>query len=188
MVRPWLKGILVFILLSTMVFGGTLPAAASTSPGLSSSLGSYSSVSISLDETADGTTIEVFAGDVIVISLESNHSTGFGWHLSDISDDAVLQHTGYEWVPATGGVPGVPGTEIWTFRAIKSGTSTLLLEYYQPWQPENVAQTFTLTAGVSPVGVPASSDTGPWLMAAALAGLMCILMYRRTQNKPRNLR
>jgi inhibitor of cysteine peptidase len=182
MVKRWLKGLLVFGLLLLLVSSLVIPAAASTRPGAPSSaeLTSHNNyIQIPVTETADGTTIELNPGDEIVISLESNHSTLYRWHIAGNSDSSVLEYVSNEYVPPALPGPGRPGTDIWTFRALKPGSSTLSLESSAAG---NVGSTFTLTARVKAI-VPASSNTGLWLMIAGLAVLMLFFLLRRMQVK-----
>jgi inhibitor of cysteine peptidase len=182
MAMRWLKGLLVFGVLFTLLLSGVVPLSASTLPNVPSTLASSSNNSpaiVPLDETASGTTIELKPGDEIAISLESNHSTLYRWHLTGNTDDTVLEFVSSEFVPPDNSGPGKPGTDIWTFRALKPGSSTLTLQYSAGG---NVGRTFNLTARVTPL-VPASSHIGLWLMTAALAGLMLVFLWRRIQVK-----
>ncbi|MCD6567992.1 MAG: protease inhibitor I42 family protein [Dehalococcoidia bacterium] len=44
---------------------------------------------------------------------------------------------------------GAPGKEVWTFEALEKGSSTISMEYSQPWEGgEKAAQTFSLTVVV----------------------------------------
>jgi inhibitor of cysteine peptidase len=185
MAKRWLKGLLAFSLLLLLVSSLVIPVAASTSPGAPSSaeLTSHKDyIQVPVTETANGTTVELNPGDEILISLEVNHSTLYRWHLAGISDSSVLEYVSNEYVPPELPGPGRPGTDIWTFRALKPGLSTLTLEYSAAG---NVGRTFTLTARVK-ANVPASSNTGLWLMIAGLAGLMFILMYKRMQTRAKS--
>lgn len=99
--------------------------------------------------------VEVAAGDAFTITLCSNPSTGFQWSESaQISDLTILEETGHEFVaPEAEGskppAPGTPGKEVWTFKALKKGTSTISLEYSRPWEGgEKGEWTFVLTVTV----------------------------------------
>jgi inhibitor of cysteine peptidase len=182
MAKQWLKGFLVFSLLLLLVSASVIPAVASTLPGVPSSLEASSNNNpaiISLDETADGTTVYMKPGDEIAISLQANHSTLYRWHLAGNTDSSVLEYVSNEYIPPALPGPGKPGTDIWTFRALKPGSSTLTLESSASG---NVGSTFSLTARVK-AEVPASSNTGLWLMIAGLAGLMLFFLLRRMQVK-----
>ncbi len=99
--------------------------------------------------------VQVAAGDSFTVDLCSNPSTGFQWSESaQISDQTVLQQTDHKLVPPEvkgdkPPAPGTPGKEIWTFKALKKGTSTISLEYSRPWEGgEKGEWTFALTVNV----------------------------------------
>ncbi len=82
---------------------------------------------------------EVKVGDTITLTLFSNATTGFSWdENAKIADTAVLQQTGHEYIapksdPSKPAMAGAGGTEQWTFKALKAGTTTVHLEYGRPW-------------------------------------------------------
>jgi len=87
-------------------------------------------------------------GDSFTVTLCSNATTGFKWSESaKISDPTVVQQIGHELVsPEAKGVVGAAGKEVWTFKALKKGTSTVSLEYSRPWEGgEKGEWTFNLT-------------------------------------------
>jgi len=90
-------------------------------------------------------------GDTFTVTLCSNATTGFQWSESaQISDQTVVQQTGHEFVaPDAKGLVGAPGKEVWTFKALKKGTSAISLEYSRPWEGgEKGEWTFNLTVVV----------------------------------------
>ncbi len=82
--------------------------------------------------------VEVNAGDSIIVTLCSNPTTGFQWSESaQISDQTVLEQVDHKFVSPESKPPpppGTPGQEIWTFKALKKGTSTVSMEYSRPWE------------------------------------------------------
>jgi inhibitor of cysteine peptidase len=99
--------------------------------------------------------VEVGAGNTLTVTLCSNPSTGFGWPESaQISDLTIVQQTDHKYVApeAENGVTpvtGAPGQEVWTFEALKKGTSTIYVEYSRPWEGgEKGEWTFRLTVVV----------------------------------------
>lgn len=105
---------------------------------------------ISLGAEDNGLQVELDEGWVLVISLESNPSTGFGWHVADI-DEAVLKQVGeVEFVAVSGDeeLVGAPGIEVLRFEAVGSGTGTLTLTYDRVWEDVAPGQTYTLTVTV----------------------------------------
>ena len=96
--------------------------------------------------------LAVDAGNTFTVTLCSNATTGFKWSESaQISDQTVVQQTGQEFVsPQNTGVIGAPGSEVWTFKALKKGTSTINMEYGRPWEGgEKGVWTFSLTVTVN---------------------------------------
>ena len=104
---------------------------------------------VSVDESSSGKQVEIAAGGTLTVTLESNQTTGFQWELKSVGDTSVLQSQGGTYsVPDTGMV-GAGGEEIWTFKALKPGTSSLSMEYSQPWDGGTKAgQTFVLNVVV----------------------------------------
>ena len=93
--------------------------------------------------------ISVAAGDTFTVTLCSNATTGFEWSESaQISDPTVVQQTAHEFVGPDTGLVGAPGKEVWTFKAIKKGTSTIALEYSRPWEGGEKAE-WSFTAAVT---------------------------------------
>jgi inhibitor of cysteine peptidase len=106
---------------------------------------------VELTAADSGTTVTLEAGQQVEISLESNASTGFQWNLAGEPDAAVLELVSSTYVePETSDdVVGAPGTEIWTFEAVGTGTTSVELAYFRPFEPETVGGTFSLTVDVS---------------------------------------
>jgi inhibitor of cysteine peptidase len=94
----------------------------------------------------------VTAGNTFTVTLCSNATTGFQWSESaQISDQTVVQQTGHEFIsPESTGIVGAPGNEVWTFKALKKGTSTVTMEYSRPWEGgEKGVWTFDLIVTVN---------------------------------------
>jgi len=95
--------------------------------------------------------VEVAAGGTVTVTLCSNPTTGFIWsETAQISDQSVLQQTDHKLVlPEGEGLVGAAGNEVWTFGALKKGTSTVSMEYSRPWEGgEKGEWTFVLTVVV----------------------------------------
>lgn len=98
----------------------------------------------------NGSQVEVDLGWMLVISLESNPSTGYGWHVLEI-DPARLELVGeVEFSPAEADedLVGAPGVETLRFKTVGSGTTTLTLTYDRAWENLQPEATFTLTVVV----------------------------------------
>jgi inhibitor of cysteine peptidase len=73
---------------------------------------------------------------MLVLSLCSNPTTGFQWsETANISDTSVLEQVSHEYIAPKGSAKaGAAGQEVWTFRALSEGDSTVALEYSRPWE------------------------------------------------------
>jgi len=82
--------------------------------------------------------VEINTSDMFKVVLCSNPTTGFQWSESaTIDDTALIEQVDHRFVsPKAKGnkppAPGTPGQEIWTFKALKEGTTTISMEYSQP--------------------------------------------------------
>ena len=99
--------------------------------------------------------VEVKAGDVFTIVLDSNPTTGFIWtEQAKIDDTNILKQTEHAYVApqANDGmkpVAGMSGIEEWWFTAGKTGTTTATMNYSRPWEGgEKDVRTFVLTVVV----------------------------------------
>lgn len=123
---------------------------------------------ITLGAEDDGRQIELSEGQVLVIGLASNPSTGYLWEMDGFAvgvestgilrqvGDTEFEHASH--LPAaldrqTGPeVLGAPATQILRFEAVDAGQTTLRLIYHRPWEELAApAQTFSLEVqGVGP--------------------------------------
>jgi len=74
-------------------------------------------------------------GDTVVITIGSNPTTGFTWpDIAQIGDQDILKQISHEFTPSqqTGAV-GSSGKDTWTFKTLKKGTTSIAMEYSQPW-------------------------------------------------------
>jgi inhibitor of cysteine peptidase len=99
-----------------------------------------------------GRTLALALGQFLVISLDSNPTTGFTWVFNDASTPVVTRQGEPRFVTAassTEPVTGAGGSQIWTFRGAQAGTGLLRLEYRQPWNTAGAAaQVLELTLNV----------------------------------------
>ena len=96
---------------------------------------------------------EIAAGGSLTVTLCSNPTTGFQWvEEAQISDTGVLKQIQHEFISPESEPPpppGTPGQQVWTFEALKEGTSTISMEYSRPWEGgEKGEWTYTLMVTV----------------------------------------
>ena len=100
--------------------------------------------------TVTNTRISARVGDVFVIQLKSNATTGFQWGIAGTLNPSVLKKVSSTYVAVANpkGLAGVGGVENWKFKAVGAGTATLVMTYKQPFdkaaKPAETA-TFTVT-------------------------------------------
>ena len=100
--------------------------------------------------------VEVSEGEIILLSLKSNATTGFKWELARITDESVIEFLDNKYKAPKpkkpgrrGPATGVPGKELWTFKALKKGKSIVFMEYSRPWEGgEKAVKKFVLTVSV----------------------------------------
>ena len=78
--------------------------------------------------------IEVNIGDTFTVNLCSNASTGFRWlDSANISEKTIVQQIDHKNVAPSKAMPGAPGEQVWTFKALRKGTTQIINEYSQTW-------------------------------------------------------
>lgn len=98
-----------------------------------------------------GGTASLIPYQPLVVRLPTNPSTGYGWTYTITGDDVLRLESVTGEAPAPGGMVGVPGLEVWSFRAQGAGRGVLTYVYSRPWEKNATpAKTFTLTVEVSP--------------------------------------
>ena len=78
-------------------------------------------------------TVTTSVGETFRITLCANPSTGFAWEEPVLSGPAAVVLVDHALVPSTDALVGNAGTELFTFRAMAPGTSSIHLAYSQPW-------------------------------------------------------
>ncbi len=79
--------------------------------------------------------VNVAAGNTVTVYLCAL-DTDFQWSESaQISDQTVVKQTKDDFTPLRrAGFRSFPAGDLWTFKALKKGTSTIALDYSQPWE------------------------------------------------------
>jgi len=97
-----------------------------------------------------GDTFETTVGKTFTIALDANASTGYNWSQT-IKDTNVVAYVDNAYVAAATGpqTVGGGGTDIFTFKAVGKGTTTITLNYARPWESVPPAQTRTITVTVN---------------------------------------
>jgi predicted secreted protein len=92
---------------------------------------------VHVDADDDGSQVELEQGRILVVTLESNPTTGYRWEQVENQESILEQMGEAEFKPSDTGEPpliGAGGWEIFRFKAISAGRMTLQLVYHRPWE------------------------------------------------------
>jgi inhibitor of cysteine peptidase len=138
-----------WVILGLILLAGLSVAVGTACSGSGNEVNADSShPAVNVDSLYSGKQVELSVGQSLVVTLESNASTGYSWALVQNSDDSVLNKTGNKYIAPQTSLVGAGGNEEWTFKALKKGTSTISLGYSRPWESTPPAETFDLTVVV----------------------------------------
>ena len=91
---------------------------------------------LALTPADDGKSFEVDQGDVVVIGLDENPTTGYRWAV-DRRDADILELQGSDFSPGTGAGIGGGGRRTLVFKARKAGTARVQLKLWRDWEGES---------------------------------------------------
>jgi inhibitor of cysteine peptidase len=125
---------------------------ASAVSGCSASAPSAKTIDVPMDQVMNQSAIArdatLAVGDTLKISLGSNHTTPYRWtDVAKIDDPAILSQASHQYLRPDTDRMGAPGTEVWTFKALKAGTTTIFMGYVGI--VGGTAPTCTFTANVT---------------------------------------
>jgi len=100
-----------------------------------------------LSATDDGRHLPARRGDVVVVRLPESGGTGFLWELVAPAGVALLESEPEPAPPGSG--IGATGLRRFVVGVDAEGTHELRARLRQPWQPDDVAGTWTVTVEVS---------------------------------------
>jgi inhibitor of cysteine peptidase len=101
-----------------------------------------------IDEGANGKTIELAVGDQLEIHLAENPTTGFRWHLT--TDGAPACERTADSFTASGTRPGAGGIHAWHFRAARQGQGRIEFGHGRSWRRDaDPGRSFAVTVKVS---------------------------------------
>jgi len=122
--------LVVLVLLAGCGEGGLAPAE-TPEPGANPG----GEVVLTAEDNGDQVVLE--QGQVLVVSLASNPTTGYGWEVMEVDESILRQEGDPEFVaPEVGATPlvGAGGTETFRFVVKGSGETKLTLAYRRSWE------------------------------------------------------
>lgn len=92
---------------------------------------------VKVDADDNGNRVELEKGQVLVITLFSNPSTGYRWEVVECQEPILQQKGEAEFKSSDTGHPpllGAGGMETFRFEAKNTGEAILQLVYHRPWE------------------------------------------------------
>ncbi len=125
---------------------------------------------INLKNADSGKTVSAGVGDLVIIELDANPTTGFTWEPQPLPKDASLTLKSKKFETASQRCPEIPpamgqgGVTTFTYQAVKTGKASITLAYRRPWEKEaKPAKTFAVT-------IEATDKTSPVVTGKILFG------------------
>ena len=126
-----------------------------------------------LTASDDGREIKLGQGQALVIALDANPATGYGWDVTE-GNDALLRR-GTTWFEGPTGLLGAPGKQMVRLHPVGQGAVSLKLGYRRAWDASapparRFAVKVQTAGGAMPAGVTAPAPTTRQALAALGAG------------------
>jgi inhibitor of cysteine peptidase len=84
----------------------------------------------------EGREVQLAAGQVLVVRLQANPSTGYGWQLAEPEAEAIVRQIGKGEFEPDSDLLGAPATQVLRFESVREGETTLSFEYRRPWKAQ----------------------------------------------------
>ncbi len=86
------------------------------------------------DEAKQPQIIEMQVGENFSITLKANSTTGYQWQFTIPSDESMLQLINSEYIAYKTRRVGAGGKQVWTFKTLKAGETTISFKYVRQWE------------------------------------------------------
>lgn len=134
-----------FLLITTILLAGC--ATSSTTP--TPTLPPTAETPNPLPEPSDPTQlIAVRADEIFELVLPSNPSTGYHWDIIPELDENIVQFVEQNYISGQPVIPGSGGVDVWSFRAVSAGDTTIVLGYYPPGNTNDPEEVVTFSIHV----------------------------------------
>lgn len=91
-------------------------------------------VAVTTQFAAAAIPITARVGDQFTLTLPSSPGTGYSWQMLNQPDAKVLKKTDSGYNEPEKPMPGKPGTETWSFKAVGKGKQRIEMVYLRPWE------------------------------------------------------
>lgn len=120
--------------------GAVVVAALVVACGSDSATDSTGGATVPKQISVDGSgPVALRLGQELVVTLESNPSTGYDWLIDTAPDTAVAESVGepsYQATPVASNIVGSGGATSLRFSATGAGTTRVVLRYKRPWEDD----------------------------------------------------
>ena len=123
-----MKRLYVLLIVTFLLTGCSASTATATPP-----LPPTGEIQTTLPEPTDPTQlIAIRSGETFDLILPSNPSTGYHWDIVPELDTNLVEFVQQSYFAEQPVAPGSGGMDVWTFRAVNPGNTTVVLGYYPP--------------------------------------------------------
>ena len=140
----WNRGF-ALALLVVLVLATGCASSESASPDADREVGGEQPMVVGAEDS--GSQVELAAGQVLEVRLDSNPTTGYSWEVVEVDEDVLSQIGEAEFQEAPKEdeqMVGVGGTETFRFSS-STGETTLSLVYHRTWEKDvEPLETFTV--------------------------------------------
>lgn len=98
-----------------------------------------------LGDSQDGTTLSLRVGDVVVLRLAENPTTGYRW---EIATTQGFELEADDYAGAPGGPPGSGGERALRFKAVAAGGGRIEAALRRNWEPALLSRSYTVKAEI----------------------------------------
>ena len=136
-----------FLLIVMLVLTGCAPS--STTPTPTFPPPPPGDTQTTLPEPTDPTQlITVKAGETFDLVVPSNPSTGYHWDIPPDLDTNLIEFAAQNYFAEQPVIPGSGGMEVWTFRALNLGETTITLGYFPPGDATEPEETVVFSVAI----------------------------------------
>lgn len=101
-----------------------------------------------LEPTDHTQLIRVKAGATFDLVVPSNPSTGYHWAIIPELDGKLVEFVAQDYIGKEPVMPGSGGVDVWTFRALNAGDTTIVLGFYPPGNEPDPEESVTFSIHV----------------------------------------
>ncbi len=90
---------------------------------------------VNLSMSDNSTQVKLNKGQILVVALEANPSTGYTWEVAELDNNTLRQMGEPAFKPESSAI-GAKGTMTMQFEALNTGQTALKLIYHRPWEKD----------------------------------------------------